>query len=84
MGQIYEEKLQKVKEFNESTVQKGLGETRNNVVNVINELFFMSTEDWDIEQIESGLSKLERAVEEYKIADAKSSISNNIIGFMEE
>lgn len=80
----YEEKLLKVKEFNESMVQKSLADARNGVISVINELFYMSTDDWDMEQIELGFNKLERAVNEYKVADAKSSVLNSIIGFMEE
>lgn len=43
----------------------------------------MSTDDWDVEQIEKAGSKLSTAVESFKIADAKSALANNIIEFME-
>lgn len=84
MLENYEEKLLKVKEFNESMVQKSLEDARNGVISVIDELFYMSTDDWDMEQIELGFNKLERAVNDYKVADAKSSVLNSVIGFMED
>ena len=76
-------KLEQLKEFNNNAVQKTLAESRNEVIHAINELFYMSTDEWDVEQIEKGLHKLNIAVEGYKIADAKSSLMSNIIGFME-
>ena len=77
-------KIKQLKLFNQETIQKSLAESRNDVIRAINELFFMSTDDWDVEQIEKAEHKLNTAVELFKIADTKSALTNNIIEFMEE
>lgn len=76
-------KMEQLKSFNQDTIQKSLAESRNDVIHAINELFYMSTDDWDVEQIEKAGRKLSTAVESFKIADAKSALANNIIEFME-